>query len=155
MAWKNTSLSDALIGRGAKIVYKVDGTDYHDAKHGLILFFEDKFLCFKAEYTNAGQYYRLDCTYDGINLTFNRACTMPSGVKVKDKDGNMVGKTYAASIKALVRDENHNVVKWYSTNTDRRRTTKVPNSQYINSISIMDKYMINIEIEKMLTNNVA
>jgi hypothetical protein len=155
MAWKNTSLSDALIGRGAQVVYKVDGTDYHDAKHGLILFFENEFYCFKGEYTNAGQYFRLDCKYDGVNIKFHSNNTMPSNTKVKDKDGNMVNKTYSAAIKALIRDENHNVIKWYSTNTDRRKTLKTTSKYYANSISIMDKYMINIEIEKMLTNNVA
>ena len=158
MAWHRTTLSDRLIRQGAEIVYQVKGTDYHDAKHKLILFHKNEFHCFKGEYAPHSKnrnYLRLDCTYDGVNLKFDRGLSKSYNTKVKDKFGELVDKVYYAAIKAMIRDEKHNVIKWYSVNADRRKTLITPNKYYVNSISIMDKYMINIEIEKMLTSAVV
>lgn len=156
MAWHRTTLSDRLIRQGAEIVYQVKGTDRHDAKHELILFYKNEFHCFKREYSvNTRYYFRLDCTYDGVNLKFDRGLSKSYNTKVKDKSGELVDKVYCAAIKAMIRDEKHNVIKWYSVNADRRKTLITPNKYYVNSISIMDKYMINIEIEKMLTSAVV
>jgi hypothetical protein len=161
MAWARSSLADRLMAKGGiQVHYSRHNRHYNAVKHTLIIFFQDRFYCFKNsdEVGTRAATHRFDGTYDGEYFQFHTK-NFGHWRKIKPEPTSSTEcklelVTYPPAKKKIIR-ENGKVIAWIAVNEDRKGRKVILakenyNSPYLNSINIMDEFLLNLQIEKAL-----